>query len=991
MLVQQKIQAGFAVALAFLLLTGATAWWSVHEDAEAFRWVEHTERVLDAFQDTQTAVLVTQTEMHGFLISGDETMLPAYASGIAAIQKSFAEAKRLTQDNPRQQRRLAAFALLLQKKISFENEAIRLRRSGDIAGAAQFAAAEPGRQTRHEIRKLLDEGEAEENQIRQQHADAAQAAFHVTTALVGFGSLLALGLVGLASVAVRRDFTKRRQAEAERDRFFDLALDVFGIAKTDGYFKRINPAFATTLGWSAEEILARPFMEFVHPDDRPATLREVEKLAAGQPTLRFENRYHCKDGSWKTLSWRAVAQPDGTIYCTGRDMTELKLAEAARRHSEESLAITLHSIGDAVLATDADGRITRMNPIAEKLTGWPAAEALGRPVAEVFHIINEETRSPAVIPVDQVLASGEIHGLANHTVIIARDGTERPIADSAAPIRDQAGPVLGVVLVFRDVTEEKKVEQALRENERRLNALNEELERRVMERTAAMRQALMTLDATDDGAFIFDPDTLRFSYVNEGAVRQLGYTRAELLAMTPLDIKPKFDEVKLRALLAPMLRGEAGSHRFTTLHRHKDGRDIPVEIHLQYVAPAGERPRFINIVRDITERLKAERLALRSQRLESIGTLAGGVAHDLNNALAPIMMSGELLRMMYPGESQLLDTMENSAKRAAGMVRQLLTFAKGAEGERAVLHPGHLVEEMKQLMEGSFPKNLELVVKCDPELPAVLGNATQLHQVLLNFCVNARDAMPCGGTLTLEAQRVAVDAVFASSVPDAKAGQYAVFRVRDTGTGIPPEILDRIFDPFFTTKSPDKGTGLGLSTVMGIVKGHGGFLQVYSQPGKGSTFAAYLPADQTGGDTEHLAKMAVEFRGQGETILFVDDEFALRDVARAVLRHLNFQPLTATDGADGLIQAAQHRAELRAIITDLHMPHMDGLAFVRALRRMLPDIPVAVATGRMEDALAGEFKTLGVTCRLDKPFTEAQLAAALKNLLAPKSPPANNG
>jgi len=267
----------------------------------------------------------------------------------------------------------------------------------------------------------------------------------------------------------------------------------------------------------------------------------------------------------------------------------------------------------------------------------------------------------------------------------------------------------------------------------------------------------------------------------------------------------------------------------------------------------------------------------------------------------------------------------------------------------------------------------------------VLGDATQLHQVLLNLCVNARDAMPHGGTLTLEAQRMKMDAVHARSVPDAKPGEYVVLRVRDTGTGIPPEILDRIFDPFFTTKGLDKGTGLGLSTVMGIVKGHGGFLQVYSQLGQGSTFTAYLPVDGAkGGDTDLPAKATVEFRGQGETILFVDDEPALRAVARAVLRRLNFKPLTATDGADGLMQVAQHRTELRAIITDVHMPHMDGLAFVRALRRMLPDIPVMVASGRMEDTVAGEFKTLGVTSRLDKPFTEVQLAEALKNLPVPK-------
>jgi len=398
----------------------------------------------------------------------------------------------------------------------------------------------------------------------------------------------------------------------------------------------------------------------------------------------------------------------------------------------------------------------------------------------------------------------------------------------------------------------------------------------------------------------------------------------------------------------------------------------------------GDVYRVVGVAEDITDRQKNERLAHRSQRLEAIGTLAGGVAHDLNNALAPIMMGVELLRMRYPAESQILNMFQTSAKRGADMVRQLLTFAKGAEGERVSLNPKHLVKEMENMIKGSFPKNIQLVVKCDPKLPTVRGEATQLHQVLLNLCVNARDAMPHGGTITLEAQCLEVDAIFDSSLPDVKPGQYVSLQVRDTGFGILPEILDRIFDPFFTTKGPDKGTGLGLSTVMGIVKGHGGFLQVHTQPGAGSTFIVYLPADGPKSDTELLAKAETEFHGCGETILFVDDETTVRDVARAVMRRLNFKPLTATDGTDGLIQASEHRTDLRAIITDLQMPHMDGLAFVRALRRMLPDIPVMVSSGRLEEHEREQFKTLGVIALLDKPFTEVQLAEALKNLLSPK-------
>jgi CheY-like chemotaxis protein len=297
-----------------------------------------------------------------------------------------------------------------------------------------------------------------------------------------------------------------------------------------------------------------------------------------------------------------------------------------------------------------------------------------------------------------------------------------------------------------------------------------------------------------------------------------------------------------------------------------------------------------------------------------------------------------------------------------------------------------VVRELERLMKGSFPKSIELQIVSPEDLAAVVGDPTQLHQVLLNLCVNARDAMPGGGRLSVGLQELELDAVGARAIPDAVPGRYVALQVSDTGSGIPPEILDRIFDPFFTTKAPDKGTGLGLSTVLGIVKGHGGFVQVYSQMGEGTIFTIYLPAAPTGAGAASLAPAvatAEAGQGRGETILFVDDEAAVREVGRTVLERLNYQVLLASDGADGLLLVAQHQHTLRAVITDLHMPHMDGIAFVRALRRVMPNVPVVLASGRVDDALVDAFKALGVTRRLDKPFTEVQLAQQLQAVLAP--------
>ena len=512
----------------------------------------------------------------------------------------------------------------------------------------------------------------------------------------------------------------------------------------------------------------------------------------------------------------------------------------------------------------------------------------------------------------------------------------------------------------QDITERERTEDKLREAEARYHTL---------------------FDQSPDGIVIIDPETARPIEFNTTAHRLLGYTREEFAQLCLAEINDAEPPDNIRTRIARVLR--EGRGEFNTRYRTKPGEMRNLQVTAQLLDIQGHRV-YHCIWRDITERLKSERLARRSQRLESIGTLAGGVAHDLNNALVPILMGVEMLRMQYPQEPELVEMFQSSAKRAADMVRQLLTFAKGVEGARVSIQLTHLLKEVQGIMRGTFPKNIEVAVNCERDLPTVLGDATQLHQVLLNLCVNARDAMPQGGLLTLEAQRVKMDAAYASAIPDALPGEYVAVRVRDQGTGMPPEILERIFDPFFTTKGPDKGTGLGLSTAIGIVKGHAGFMQVYSQPGEGSAFTFYLPAERVDASFPEAPKAEPAFRGQGEMVLIVDDEAGMRTMTSAVLRRLNLKPVIAGDGADGLLQAAKHRMDLRAIITDLHMPNMDGLNFIRVLRRMLPDIPVVVTSGLLEEAAAKEFKTLGAVIHLDKPFTEPQLAAVLQGILVTK-------
>ncbi|MCX6978122.1 MAG: ATP-binding protein, partial [Verrucomicrobia bacterium] len=449
-----------------------------------------------------------------------------------------------------------------------------------------------------------------------------------------------------------------------------------------------------------------------------------------------------------------------------------------------------------------------------------------------------------------------------------------------------------------------------------------------------------------------------------------------------------FDEdskVKLFDLLSERGAMEGGfseeMHSIRMSGQKKDGEKFPMELTTSPLISAEGR-LLVVAVRDITERLRAERKAQRAQRLESIGQLAGGVAHDINNALAPILMASELLRLESPQSGELVETIESSTKRCALMVRQLLTFARGSDGAHVLIRPLHLLKELEGIMASTFPKNISVRHQYAAELWTVKGDPTQLHQVLLNLCVNARDAMPNGGTLTVQAEIVDLDAAALHHLERSVPGRYILFRVTDNGMGIDSENLERIFDPFFTTKSIDQGTGLGLSTVLGIVKSHGGWVQVYSAVGEGSVFSVYLPSVVDAEVSPSLgSSVEATFKGDGELVLVVDDEAPVRRITEALLVSLNFRVVTASGGVEALALIAEHRKDLRLMLTDLHMPQMDGIGLLREVRVLLPEVEVIVASGRMDEEQLREIRGLGVKSCLDKPFTRGGLIEALRGAL----------
>jgi PAS domain S-box-containing protein len=382
---------------------------------------------------------------------------------------------------------------------------------------------------------------------------------------------------------------------------------------------------------------------------------------------------------------------------------------------------------------------------------------------------------------------------------------------------------------------------------------------------------------------------------------------------------------------------------------------------------------------DITELRQLERMAARRQRLESLGTLAGGIAHDLNNALSPAVMGMGLLREAAPREGVLIDMIESSTKRAAQMVRQLLTFARGVEGHRRSIDVTVLVREVERLVRTTFPKNVSLSVEIADGIPSILGDATQVHQVLVNLAVNARDAMADGGLLALSVQAVEVNAEEAShvSLAAARPGRFVRFTVRDSGEGIAGDLIDRIFDPFFTTKGPEQGTGLGLSTVLGIVKGHGGFVQVESRVGIGSAFHVFFPIAESAMPEAPLGASEDESVTAG-VVLFVDDEPFIRSLVTMLARRIGFVATTASSTEEALSVLARQANGISAVVTDLHMPGRDGLTLAREVRRRWPEMPVVIVSGLMTDDLWREVGLISNVSVLPKPFSEKQLRQALE-------------
>lgn len=477
--------------------------------------------------------------------------------------------------------------------------------------------------------------------------------------------------------------------------------------------------------------------------------------------------------------------------------------------------------------------------------------------------------------------------------------------------------------------------------------------------------------------------TIRFW--SRGAEVMYGWSAAEALDKNLLELLYRERAERETAAAALKKRGEwfGESHQTT-----RNGKSIVVDSRWTLLCnERGEGDSILVINTEITERKRLENQLLRAQRLESIGTLAGGIAHDLNNLLAPILIATQIMRMRGRDEedTQMLARIEASAQRGADVVKQVLTFARGIEGQRVLIQPKYLIKDILKILHETFPKNITVESRTDDAIWLVQGDATQLHQVLLNLCVNARDAMPKGGTLSLNVRNMVLQENFRGVCGEALPGRYVLMEVADTGVGISEEIQMKIFEPFFTTKDPGKGTGLGLSTVLGIVRSHRGFVQVESKEASHTVFKVALPATQAATPQQQKRSRDRLPQGNGELVLVVDDESDIRDVTQKILAKHGYRVLLAANGAEGVARYTESGGRVDLVLTDVMMPLMEGQALVKTLREMNPAIKIiacsGLGSGGANNEKIAEMKIGGVKNFLAKPYSAEDLLVTVDRVL----------
>ncbi|MBE9129115.1 MULTISPECIES: response regulator [unclassified Coleofasciculus] len=723
------------------------------------------------------------------------------------------------------------------------------------------------------------------------------------------------------------------------------------------------------LGYSLEEMSGglNRFLELIHPDDRSLFNQEIDRVLLTKEPFHLELQIARNDGTYITVedngyffldSTGSIARMVGFIV----DITERKKAQAEReqaftalQHSEARFRCLVEANIIGIIGVDLSGTITEANDAFLEMVGYERTE-LQSGTLRWDEITPSDYRHLDEKAIAELLSSGVCTPFEKE--YICKDGSRMSVMVGAA-LLEQSQP--NAICFVLNLNERKQAEQKIREQAALLN---------------------ITTDA-----IIVRELNKQIRFWNKGAERVYGWTTPEAIGKNANDLLYRRETLDQLETAWKSL-ADSGSWQSELRQITKAGKEILVASRWTLVRDNEGHPQSILVVNtDITEKKQLEAQFLRTQRLESLGTLASGIAHDLNNTLTPMMMTVQLLECKIEDEQteQWFSILETNIKRAADLVKQVLSFSRGLEGKHLPLEVGRLIKEIEKIVKQTFSRAIEVHTDIPTEnLWMVSGDATQLHQVLMNLCINARDAMPEGGILEISARNISIDTHYVRMNLDAKVGSYVAISVSDTGTGIKREVIDRIFEPFFTTKEIGKGTGLGLSTVLGIIKSHGGFVNVYSELGRGTQFKIYLPVTQTDAANDLNDKRQDLPKGHGELILVVDDEDFIRDVTKTSLEAYNYRVLTACDGIEAIALYAQHKDDINLVLVDMMMPSMDGLTTIRTLQKINPEIKIIAVSGLVSNHKMIEVlgKANNVKTFLAKPFTSSELLKSLQAVLS---------
>jgi PAS domain S-box-containing protein len=772
-------------------------------------------------------------------------------------------------------------------------------------------------------------------------------------------------IIGASKIA--RDITERKRAEEALLRLAAIvsASNDAIISKTlEGLITNWNPGAERMFGYSAAEAIGQPLLLLFPPDRVDEEKDILVRLKRGEKVENYETVRLHKDGRRIEVSVSVSPIIESTGKILGamkivgtskimRDITPLKQAEAALRESELKFRQIAAAINEVFwITTPQLDEMLYVSPAYETIWGR-TCESLYQSPKGWIEAIHPDDRDN----VHRVAATKRKHGDFDVIYRIVRpDGSMRWIHDRGFPVRDAAGKIYRIAGVAEDITEQRQADESLR-------LLG-----------SAIEQSKESIVLTDAQLDLPGPKIL---FVNPAFTEMTGYAAGEVIGKTPRILQgPRTDRAVLERLRKNLARGE--SFTGETVNYRKDGKEFILEWQIAPIRDAkGTITHFVALQRDITERRKLEEQFRQAQKMEGIGQMAGGVAHDFNNILAVIQMQSELLKSsgnLSTDQTAFADEIGNTVQRAAALTRQLLLFSRREVFQPRDLDLSESITSTAKMLQRTLGEHVQMQLKL-----AAQPMFIQMDQVLMNLCVNARDAMPNGGQLIIETSGVEFDGFAASQSSEMRAGSFVCLSVSDSGCGIPPEILPKIFEPFFTTKDVGKGTGLGLATVFGIAQQHQGWINVYSEVNHGTTFRMYLPRLSRNGKQASATPAPADLRGGHETILLAEDDPALRVSVRKALVQLGYRILEAPTGIKALEVWKENRSEIRLLLTDLVMP--DGMSGIDLAQQILQEnskTKVIYMSGYSAEVAGKDFPLKEGVNFLTKPFQAAKLAQIIR-------------